>query len=274
MAKPAQRVTVSALFYGNYPQLTERCLGSLAGVLLEGEDFIYDVRLILNDCCDRTYCYVADWATRTQSLHGIPVIRYVSDENQCKYPLMRKIWWEDEKEPGDLLMWFDDDSYLSHPRPGWFKRVVDLADTCDMLGQIWYQPMLGDQWAFIVNQPWYNASVGKPPMRRNRRSFRFCQGSWWVTHRELLRKYDWPIPALRHNGGDSMFGELCRHQNLRLLHFEDNVRLNADERGRHSKSIRRGRNEPNLGRTYDPRRALDLSHHNFDLARMAVPEGY
>jgi len=274
MAKSTQRITISALFYGDYPQLAERCLGTLAGSLLEGEDYLQDIRLILNDCCPETYCFATDWATRVQDLHGVPVIRYVTEENQCKYPLMRRIWWDDPQKPASLLMWFDDDSFLDHPKPGWYADIVDQIQGCDMLGQIWHQPMLGNQWAFIVQQPWYNARAGQPPRYKGRRCFRFCQGSWWVARRDVLHRYDWPTKALKHNGGDSLFGELCRQQGLRLRHYDRGVRLNADEKGRHSKSLRRGRSEPNLGRHYKPQVALDLSHHNFNLARMAVPEGY
>ena len=274
MAKPTQHITMSALFYGNHLDLAERCLDSFAGSLPEGEDYLQDIRLILNDVCSETYCYVTDWATKVQDLHGIPVIRYVTDENQCKYPLMRKIWWEDPREPGELLMWFDDDSYLDHPKIGWYSQIVDFIRGHAMLGQIWNQPMLGNQWPFIVQQPWYNAQVGQPPRHKGRRCFKFCQGAWWVARRDTLRRFDWPIKELRHNGGDSMLGELCRHQGLRLRQHDDCVRINAGARGEHSKSVRRGRTEPNLGRHYKPGGALDLSHHNFKLARMAIPEGY
>ncbi len=44
--------------------------------------------------------------------YDIPVIHYICPQNACKYPLMRKMLLEDPRPPAELVMWFDDDSYL------------------------------------------------------------------------------------------------------------------------------------------------------------------
>jgi hypothetical protein len=145
-------------------------------------------------------------------------------------------------------MWFDDDSYLCG-EPGWWDRVLAAASDHDMIGKHYRRVLEEAQWRWIRRQPWCDPDLGKPRAFRFRRtpSIRFCTGGWWVLRSEVLASHDWPSVELRHRGGDLLLGELLRHRGLRMGEFEEGVRINADEGGRHSKARRRGFDEDPLG---------------------------
>jgi hypothetical protein len=258
--------SILVLCFGDHFDLAQRVLGSIETRLPEGRVYVQDIRIALNEACKATRDFAADWSFRVRREHEVSVTRYVSLVNVMKYPLMRRMLYDKKAAPARYVMWFDDDSYLCGDA-GWWPKVLSAAEKTDMLGQIWQQPMVGCQWDWVRTQPWYNPAVGKPRTFHNQRCFRFCQGAWWVASFAMLRAYDWPIPALRHCGGDSMLGELMRHQNLQLASFDEGVRINADAAGNHSKAIRRGFTERNIGADFrgDP---LSEHHHNFELARI------
>jgi hypothetical protein len=139
-------------------------------------------------------------------------------------------------------------------------------------------PIQGKQWEWIKSQPWYNPSVGMPKKIRHRGkdtyAFEFCQGAWWVAKTHILLKHDWPLAEIRHNGGDSMLGELCRHQGLRMGRFYGSVHINADKQGRHSKAKRRGHSENRVGWNYAGQPLDATTHHQFEVAivKFPVPE--
>lgn len=267
-----QQFSVCALFYGNHPGLARRCLDSIERALPQQEGRVRDFRLGCNDCCEETQQLVRQFAKRVFEGHGIPSWLFFAG-NVCKYPMMRKMFYH-EPLP-DWVMWFDDDSYLESPLPaGWWEEIARRMERADMLGQIWFIPIQGNQWEWVQTLPWYNPAVGPPRRRRlrGRPCFEFCQGAWWVIRSSVLQKYDWPIPELQHNGGDSLLGELFRHQGLRMAKFDKGVRINAGPRGEHSKAKRRGVSQRHVGADYDGR-PLPTGHQHFDVRVESVPEG-
>lgn len=263
------RISLCALFFGDHPALAHRCLGSIWERLPEGKAHLFDIRIGINQVSQPTRDIINWFTENVQQHYRVPVVHYDCPVNACKYPLMRKMLLEDPRPPGQYAMWFDDDSYLDGG-PGWWRDLLLRADQNDMLGKVYFQAMRDKQWDWILHQPWYNAAKGKPPLRKNRRSFIFATGGWWLIRTELLRRWDWPTVELKHCGGDSMLGELLRHQSLRLENFDKGVRINADDRGRHSKARPRGEswNRMLLG-TGGWLREKDLSHQQFDMARRA-----
>lgn len=256
-----------ALFFGDHAKLTHRCLSSIWDRLPEGKAHLFDIRLGLNEINQDTR-RIVDWFTEnTVRFHGIPVIHYDCPQNSCKYPIMRRMLLSDPREPAEFAMWFDDDSYLDGG-PGWWTLLLGVASKNDMVGKKYFQGMRGKQWEWILRQPWFNATVGKPPTRKGKQSFIFATGGWWVIRSSLLRKWDWPTPELYHCGGDSMLGELLRHQRLRLENFDRGVRINADDRGRHSKARPRGESWNRVLLGIDGYvRDRDLSHQEFEMVR-------
>ena len=145
---------------------------------------------------------------------------------------------------------------------------MDAATEADMLGKIYFQRLQGKQWDWIIDQDWYNPSVGKPPIKRRKNSFVFATGGWWVIRTELLKKWDWPTPELKHCGGDSMLGELIRHQKYTLSGFETGVKINADDRGRHSKARPRGESWNRVLLGINGRcEEKDFLHQHFEMSR-------
>ena len=262
----AGQVTVCALFYGDHAALAQRCLGSLEKSFQEGKKHIADIRLGLNAVCPGVRDYVHGWAEDIAIQCGIPVTVYQPERNVFKYPLMRAMFHQPlpTRELGDYVMWFDDDAYLEE-KFSW-ARAMNHMEAHDMIGHVYYWYIRGQQWAWVQQQPWYNPAVGPPKIFRGKPVFQFAQGSWWVIRSSILRKYDWPIKALRHNGGDSMLGELFRQQRLRLGRFVERVRVNADERGRDSRAPRRGFREPPLGQNLAESLRVDPAYHQFIMA--------
>jgi hypothetical protein len=249
-------VTLCALFYADYPQLAHRCLNSIWERLPEGRPFLGDVRLGLNQISPATR-QVIDWfVANTLRHYGLRVITYDCPLNACKYPLVRRMLLQDPIPPAEWVMWFDDDSFLA-TQDGWWTKLLDLARPLDMVGSVYTYPMLGQQWEWISRQSWFNPAVGTPPVLRPHRkpAFRFCTGGWWLLRSAVLQKYDWPSLELRHCGGDTMLGELFRHQNLQMGNFSEGVRINADKR--------RGVSELHLGRNL----AAERPNHDFTCER-------
>lgn len=256
--------SICALFYGDHSDLAHRCLGGLEANLSTGAPWIQDIRLGLNEVSKGSEDFIRGWAETTAIRHRIPVLIYRPDDNAWKYPLMRRFFYQavPGRDLGSEVMWFDDDAYLE-PQFKW-REVADLLAGHDMLGHLYYWNIQGTQWEWVKKQSWYNPEVGPPATHRGKDVFLFAQGSWWVIRSSVLRKYDWPTKLLRHNGGDSMLGELFRHQRLRLGRYVKRVRVNADAAGKDSKSPRRGYREPPLGADLQESLARVPTWHEFN----------
>jgi hypothetical protein len=238
---------IGALLFGDYPELAKRCLSPLRQLQSRKRA---KVVLGLNAVSPR----VRDLVVRL----GFPNDAVIeSAENLCKYPMMRRILGRlYEDEPG-YIMWFDDDAAI---RPGvvphlWMDRVDAAMCSADMIGSLYRQSLQGAQHLWVKDQPWYGGEPVGPG-----HVVHFAQGSWWTIRSAVLRRWNWPIPELNHRGGDVMLGELCRQQKLRLRSFKEGLFINADLRGRESKSPRRGLNEPPIGFRYQPGVTSKLEH--------------
>lgn len=262
------KITLCVLLFGDHPELAHRCLGSIWERLDEGRTQLRDIRLGLNEIGDSTQRIVDWFTTEQQRYYGeVPLLQYACPRNACKYPLMRRMLLDDARQPGEFVMWFDDDSYLTGDS-GWWQHLLQAAEAADMLGKLYWQLLQQKQWGWIARQPWYNPAAGRATYR-HKPAFHFATGGWWLVRSEILRRWDWPTVELKHTGGDSMLGELLRQQGYRLQNYEHGVRINADARGRHSKARPRGasRNRELLGA--DGQRRKDLSHQQFELRRIA-----
>jgi hypothetical protein len=166
--------------------------------------------------------------------------------NIFKYPIMRQML---HARPllAPLTMWFDDDSCLSPDCDvaAWWPRVKNLLATYAMVGSLYRQRLLGDQAEWIKAQWWHTGKPVGPYVK-------FITGGWWTVRSEVLLRYDWPLPELRHRGGDVMFGALCAQQDVPISHFRDKVWINANAAGIESKAPRRGYNEKPIGFVYRP----------------------
>jgi hypothetical protein len=241
MSKP--KTTICVLLYGNYPQLADRCLRSIAETVAV-EDL--ELRVGLNQVARP----IVDWVRSWLPAENI----WEVSENLHKYPLMRQMVHGIKPVTTKYLMWFDDDSYLDgyqltegHTQSHWLHEVEKAMEQTDLLGSVYKTDWRGAQREFVRAQPWY---TGKDPAERN--CIKFVTGGWWVIRTDLLYKYNYPWPELDHNGGDVMLGELCHQQSLRITHYREGVKINADAMGRESKATRRGFTQSPLGVDFDP----------------------
>lgn len=262
-----RKITTCVLLYGDHPDLARRCLSSIFANLPKGSAYISDFRLGLNEVGEASRDRALSWAKRVLAEFGIPTTFYTPERNVFKYPLMRRMFYSHTR-PSEYIMWFDDDSFFAELTGDWWSKLMSEMENHAITGQHWLMPLMGNQWKWIQAQSWYNPQVGEPKLYRGRRHLTFCQGAWWVAWRDLLEKYDWPIPELRHNGGDSMLGELLRHQGIKMGRFvgrstKNGIRINADNAGSFSKAKRRGYTESRIGWDYTGR-PLPTGHQIFE----------
>lgn len=233
----AKQFSVCVLLYGTHVDLAKRCLESL----LNNADpqRIKDLRVGLNMVGATTAKYLLDsfipeWSIRVDT----PVYTYSEfiGRNVYKYPLMRRMFYDEQFPLAPKVMWFDDDSYLRGNYEHFWEDVSLLSNDYMLVGPMYrftgYRP---GQIAGIKAQPWYG---NVDPGRGNR--LLFCQGGWWVTRSTFLAKWDYPFKELIHNNGDVLLGELIRQRGESLVDFRKGVAANANEQGRESAAERRG----------------------------------
>jgi hypothetical protein len=214
---------VLALFYGDYPQLAQRCGATLRALWNTG---LVDLRIGCNEVSPATARVLAEL------LPGVPTES--ADPQIYKNPMMRRLV---DGYDGDAthMMWFDDDSCL---QPGvnvraWLAAVSDrAAHAKGTLGSLYTQRLTPAQRDWIARQPWY---AGRPVPEE----ILFNTGGWTVVPLDLMRRFGWP-GDLGHNGGDLVLGALLHQQGLAPEQFRVGLAINADEGLRESMAKTRG----------------------------------
>lgn len=264
---------VNVLCYGDHPKLASRCLQSITTSADWG--LVAAVQVGLNAVSDatrrvveaETACWPVPWR----------LFEPVGGRNVGKYPLMRRMLYGDDLPalghgPDDWVMWFDDDSYVRDANPAWWRLVARrVREGGDVLGSLYLMRLRDGQLRAIRDQPWF---AGRPLSRRTDRAMvSFATGGWWTARYDFLARWNYPFPALHHNGGDVMLGVLCSQQSSPPAHFNDSVAINADLFGFESKAARRGLSQEPVWSRYAPGRPVDLSHHDFNVeVRCGGPE--
>jgi hypothetical protein len=224
------KISINVLCYGDYPELADRCLGSIVRSL--GWGHVADLRVGLNAVSEATAAVAA------AHLHAagrmVPAYSYRTERNVGKYPLMRRMFNDAKRPLADYVTWFDDDSFVRDESPAFWQAVVGRMRDADMIGSTYWQGFKPSQRSRIPRQPWF---AGRPLAQRAY----FATGGWWTIRASILGRWDYPFEELYHKGGDVALGELFRQQGLRLLHFNDGVAINYDkDRGGESHAVTRG----------------------------------
>ncbi len=204
--------SVCTMAYGDFPDLLRKTLTSVLETYKPGQ--VTDLRIGLNEVGQATKDLVMDMCGN--NFLDVPCYVYEPTHNVGKYPLMRRMFY-DEKRPIDrLLMWFDDDTYLDKDaNTTWWAEVEQTMQNAVVLGAVHQLTQRGNQWRGIQAQPWYN----QRKVDANHR-FSFATGGWWAARSEFITKWDYPFPEIHHNGGDSILGELLRQQGLSPTKFD------------------------------------------------------
>lgn len=225
------KITICVLTYGDHPDYLERCLRSIFKTVAM-EQLV--LRIAMNQPSARIRNWIESWADMAYL--------YDSPQNILKYPLMRKMFYDEPMIDTPYTMWFDDDSYLSgfeiekHRNAIWLPRIEEAMQRYDMIGSPFTCPWQGNQRTWVTQQPWYTG-------RELRNKTHFCVGGWWCARTDLIRSVNYPWPELTHNGGDTMLGECAYQQNWRVGNFRDGVVINADLKGKEAAAPRRGVSE-------------------------------
>jgi hypothetical protein len=240
MADGAADLCVCVLFYGEDAVSLPLAQRVLNGPMRELARHNVEFRFGFNAVGEGTKAFVRE--SITQVFHTAMWIE--PEQNIFKYPMMRRLLYG-TPVTAPATMWFDDDSCLAADCDvaSWLPRALKLLESYAMVGSLYRQRLLGNQAAWIKSQPWY---AGKPISPY----IKFVTGGWWAIQTKVLQRYDWPVPQLRHRGGDVMLGALCEQQALPIGHFRDKVWINANEAGVESKSPRRGFDEKPIGYDY------------------------
>lgn len=232
-----KKFTVCSLLFGEYTNLARRCLEPLSVLSSLG---LINLRIGMNQVCQATKDYVSEKFKNAEYICE-------ADPQLYKYPMMRKLFY-DKPISTDYVMWFDDDSYIKNPDPvEWLSVVETGMKSCDMLGSVYVIPYGQDQKEWCKTQKWY---TGKTIPDRPK----FATGGWWTIKSSVLKFFDWPVPELKHCGGDVALGILFDQNSLKLKTFNTGIAINADETGKESAAARRGasRTEKPIGRGFVP----------------------
>lgn len=265
--------TVVVLTYGDHYLLAERCLGSI--IRTTSNDSVYVKRIVL----------LSNAATEPRNLDhtlrhvssNIECLHYASPVNRFKYPMMRKAFYDpDHPIATSHVVWFDDDSYIDPKlvNSRYWKMLAgsvyedtrsDRGGDCGrhvLFGSTYRMRLRPNQRQAIEAQSWYDP--GRSPVDPQG-CVKFCTGGWWIADTAFLRSVDYPIPELKHNGGDVLLGAMVRTTRNHLVHTKCGVHINADADGRESKAPRRGESQSPLWADYDPSQTPDLSHQEFSV---------
>ena len=215
------RLTCFVLCYGDHPDLAKRCLESILSTAPPGR---LDLRVAANACSDATLGY----------LRGLPLTRlYVYAENRKKYPVMRDVF----RDPAcpvttEYLLWFDDDSYVTHPQ--WLERLAEtIAANHDHGGRHYGWLHIHDVKMFARNghdplawfkaAPWWRGKGlrvrGTKTEAPNGSVIEFVPGSFWALHTRTMLEADIPDSRLVHNGGDCTIGEQIHQAGYKTVGF-------------------------------------------------------
>lgn len=207
--------SVCVLLYGDYPELARRTLESI-----EAADEIADFRIGMNACSQQTREFVHTWALRR--FHYRPVYLYedAANRNLGKYPLMRQMLRD--RTCADRIMWFDDDTFIDADK-SWWTLADRVSRNRTQVGAIHTIMQRKRQHEVIRQQPWY---AGKLVNEKHR--FQFVTGGWWIANTAFLLQWDYPFPAIHHNGGDSILGELIRQQGGTMVGFPQGAQCHCE----------------------------------------------
>lgn len=220
--------TLLVLLHGKYPGLHRRCLNSVLPTIPKD----IPIRIGLNEVCEPMLAWLERGSIAPQMLvpgalgagqlgNGITQgrVTYYSSGNQNikKYPMMRRMLWEDSIET-DWVVWVDDDTCIDEGSKWWqlFESMAEDEETAYM-GERWYMDWQGGQTKFIASRPWYRGKESQ--MHKGRQGIAFHTGGFLLVRTNLLKKLDWPDHKLVHNGGDTMLSEAVRQNDGHITDF-------------------------------------------------------
>jgi len=231
-------VAIGALVFGDHLGDASRCLCSIARALSEAKsktsDYSFSLCVGANAPTARLREFIFQELPKIVP-NDISLELCIPDNNRnvWKYPLMRRMFGSRAFCQSDILMWFDDDSYITqHDAGSWLTDICSFAITNKaLIGSIYKINVSKPTIDWLQAQEWAKKPVVNP--------IKFCTGGWWIAPTEFLVKINYPFPELAHNGGDFSLGEACRQSGVALLHKNSGVAINAGSSGKESGAKRK-----------------------------------
>lgn len=202
------KITVCVLCYGPHTDLAKKCLSSLISSLPPER---MDLRVAVNKAEPATVDY----------LETLPITKkYIHSENKYKYPVMRKMFWdEDTPITTKYVLWLDDDTWIV--KPTWINELCTEITNFHpygyrMFGNLMYHDLAiykdglnPTKWFKAAD--WYRGrnfrSRGGSAETPNGSVIDFAVGWCWAIALEAIKQANIPDIRLNHNGGDITIGE-------------------------------------------------------------------
>ncbi len=202
------KITICVLCYGPHTDLAQRCLGGILKTLPRER---FDLRVAVNKSVPGTVDYL-------KTLNATKL--YINKDNQYKYPMMRKMFWDKENPiTTKYILWLDDDTWVV--KPNWINSLCNEIVNFHpynyrMFGNIMYHDLAiykkGLEPAkWFREADWYRGKnfrvkVGQHEVS-NGSIIDFAVGWCWAMNTEAMRAANIPDIRLNHNGGDITIGE-------------------------------------------------------------------
>lgn len=242
-----KKITICILTFGDNLPYIKRCLNSIIDLPTLNE---IELRIGFNSVPKEIIDHISDFI---KTCNKIDYKLFISDKNICKYPMMRRMFYNNENPiTTEKIMWFDDDSYITTPtRRGWYDHIIGLLDYVSVCGKLYSYSMAGNQHEWIKCQKWYR---GKPINIKNNKYIipKFPVGGWWAAKMSVLKVLDWPPVNIIHRGGDAMLGEALRQNDYDMSNFISGVAINASLTDPLKQAPRRGENPLSVGINFTP----------------------
>lgn len=221
------KFTICVLCYGDYPELARKSIGSILETVPADR---VDLRIAANACSRATLDYL-----KTVPASAV----YISSENDYKYPMMRRMFWNPQRPiTTNYVIWFDDDTWTVQPH--W---IDNLAKTiieghpkgCRMYGSLMYHDLgeygdaRPDLW--FRESDWYRGRHfrvrGQQKEAPNGSVIDFAVGWCWALATETIRAANIPDVRLQHNGGDITIGEQVHQVGAKIAQWNGGKSLVA-----------------------------------------------
>lgn len=210
------KLTVCVLCYGPYTDLIKKCLSGILNTLPPER---IDLRVATNAAVPATLAY----------LRTLPISKiYVNTENRFKYPLMREMFWDEQRPIAtNYVVWFDDDTWVADPR--WVTNLCQTIiehhpNNARMFGSRMshdlsvYAQHGGRPDLWFRTADWYRGRDLRlrsgQPEAPNGSVIDFAVGWCWAIATEAIREANIPDVRLGHNGGDITIGEQMHQAGL------------------------------------------------------------
>lgn len=209
--KPIRRFSVLVVCYGDYLDLSRRCINSFLEqrTLGEGLDRCFDLLVGANECSEATLAYL-----RSLYAEGLIDTLVCSRKNLNKDPMMRLL---NESTKTDYILCVDDDT---HVRTGWDQALLSFLraqEPFDLAGMVCYALPPLSYWRFTSQRPWY---TGRRP---DTYLTWFAVGGCYLVSTALLLGHNYPDKAMVKKHADLLLGELVAEQQGTLVAFPDEL---------------------------------------------------